>query len=57
MTVMAVMIAMTLWLGLYPRPFLDTARGGLANLGKMAGTAPREFVRITDPGGGTHDTP
>ncbi|MHB8908822.1 MAG: complex I subunit 4 family protein [Syntrophales bacterium] len=57
MTVMAVMIAMILWLGLYPRPFLDTARGGLANLGKMAGTAPRELVRITDSGGGTHDTP
>jgi len=56
MTIMAVMIAMTLWLGLYPRPFLDTAKSGLANLAKMDGMAPREFVRTTNPGG-AHDTP
>ncbi|MGZ6291357.1 MAG: NADH-quinone oxidoreductase subunit M [Syntrophales bacterium] len=39
MTMMAAMIAMILWLGLYPQPYLDTARGGLLSLQKIAGAA------------------
>ncbi|MDQ5985122.1 MAG: NADH-quinone oxidoreductase subunit M [Syntrophus sp. SKADARSKE-3] len=55
-TVMAVMIAMILWLGLHPRPFLDTARNGLANIGKMSSPALQEVIRTTVPGG-AHDAP
>ena len=49
-TVMAVMIAMILFLGLYPRPVLDIARGGLANLQKPVVTMPKNAVRVTDSG-------
>jgi NADH-quinone oxidoreductase subunit M len=56
-TVMAVMIAMILWLGLYPQPCLDTTRESLLTIQNIARTPlPEGFVQATDPGG-THDTP
>ncbi len=35
MTVMAMMIALILWLGLYPQPCLDTAKEGLSSLQRI----------------------
>ena len=54
MAVMAVLIAAILWLGLFPGPFLDTARKGLSNLPGTAIVMPGELARTTPPGG-AHD--
>ena len=40
MTVMAAMIAIILWLGLYPQPCLDKARDGLSSLQQITKGAP-----------------
>lgn len=53
---LAVMAALILWLGLFPRPFLNTIRGGLANYEN------KDFLEIVknDTGnisGGAHDAP
>ena len=39
MTMMVAMMVVILWLGLYPQPYLDTARDSLVSLHKIAGTA------------------
>ena len=41
MTVMAIMIALILWLGLYPQPCLDTASDGLLSLQRITNEAPK----------------
>ena len=49
-TVMGAMIAMILWLGLYPQPYLNTAREGLASLQKITRlTMQAGPVQLTDP--------
>lgn len=50
LAVMAAMIALILWLGLFPRPFLDTARSGLPNLRTTAVALPMETVPATFSG-------
>jgi len=40
LTVMVAMIAVILWLGLYPQPYLDKAREGLSSVKKETGTMP-----------------
>jgi NADH-quinone oxidoreductase subunit M len=41
MAVMAAMIAIILWLGLYPQPCLDKARDGLSGLQKITSGTPK----------------
>jgi NADH-quinone oxidoreductase subunit M len=41
MAVIAVMMAVILWLGLYPQPCLDKARDGLSSLQKITSGAPK----------------
>ncbi len=56
MIAMAVMAALILWLGLFPRPFLNTVQGGLANIERKN---LYEIVK-NDSGnfpGGAHDSP
>ncbi len=51
-TVMAAMMAAILWLGLYPQPYLNTARESLASLQKIGLVAAQTgSVQSTDPGG------
>jgi NADH-quinone oxidoreductase subunit M len=53
-TVMAAMMSMILWLGLYPQPYLNTARESLASLQKIARvSAPESPVQVAYPATGT----
>ena len=55
MVPLAAMMAVILWIGLYPRPCLDTARGSLANLREMARVT--LAVQSAETAGGNHDRP
>ena len=60
-TVMAVMMAMILWLGLYPQPYLNTARESFASLQKIVRVAtqanPLQLAYPATDAGGTYGKP